>query len=120
MFTISLERTGYILSVKMSSSELMRVFSEFSTMTDDPSDSNPTCSEYSTHEESLYHILSFEIVQKKGSIFGVAFGRLLPFLPTELTLIWMIPPGDEFLSCKVSCWPPYPIWVYFEYHGAPL
>ena len=49
-----LEMMGYILSVNISSSEHVLEFSELSTMTDDPSYSNTTCSEYSTLEESMW------------------------------------------------------------------
>ena len=64
-------------------------------MTDDPSESNPTCSEGSNFEESMCHIMSFfNCAENKGSIFGVAFGRIISCLPNELTLIWIIPPGS--------------------------
>ena len=80
---------GYILSVNVSSSEHMWAFSELSTMTDDTSEWNPTCSEDSTLEEGMWHILSFGIVQEKGYIFGVEFGRLLYWLPTGINWIGM-------------------------------
>ena len=51
-------------------------------MTDDPSQSNPTCSQDSTLEESMWHILSFEKIQKKGSILVWPLGGfLLAFQP---------------------------------------
>ena len=38
--------------------------------------------------------------ENKESIFGVAFGRLLSCLPTELISIWVIPPGSAFYFAK--------------------
>ena len=60
-----------ILSLKISSSDQMRALVELSNMTDDPSDSNPKFSEDSTLEESIWHILYFEIVQKTKGLFLV-------------------------------------------------
>ena len=40
-------------------------------MTDEPSESDPTCSEDYTLEESMWHKLSFKIVQKPKGIFLV-------------------------------------------------
>ena len=62
-------------------------------MTDEPSESNTTCFGDYTIEDSIWHILYFEIDQKKGSIFGLPYG---------LTLIWILPPGyDFFLQSKL-------------------
>ena len=80
-------------------------------MTVQPSESNTTSYEYSTLEDSMWHILPFEIVQKKGSVFVVAFDRLLSCLPTGLTLIFIIPPGSIYFSLKISCWHPYTIEI---------
>ena len=91
----------------MSYSEKMWSFADLSTMTDDPSESNPKFSEDYALEESIWHTPSFEIVQKKGSIFGIAFGRLLSCLPTGLTWIWILPPGYAFLYYKVNFWLSY-------------
>ena len=52
--------------------------------------------------------------EKKGSIFGVAFGGVLSCLLNELTWIWILPPGSAFFPWKVSCWHHYPIKLYFE------
>ena len=71
-------------------------------MTDDQSESNITCSKYSTLEYSMWHILSFEILNKQCSIFGVDFGSLLSCLLPEITWIWIIPPGYAFFSWKFS------------------
>ena len=61
------------------------------------SESNPTCSEDSTLEESMWHIMYFVIVHKtKGIYFGVAFGRIIYLNPTELTWILIFPPGSDF------------------------
>ena len=40
-------------------------------MTDEPSHSNTTCSEYFTPEESMWNILSFDIVHNTNGIFLV-------------------------------------------------
>ena len=71
MVATPLEMTGSILSVKMSSSEKMCELAEFSNMTFKTSYSNQTCSEYSTLEEIMWHILSFEIVHKTKVLFLV-------------------------------------------------
>ena len=55
-----------ILSVNVSSSEHMRTFAELLIINDDPSDSNPNCSEDSTLEESMWHTRSFENLNKMG------------------------------------------------------
>ena len=60
--------------------------SELSTMTDDPSESNTTCSEDTTLEESMWHILSFQIMQKKKGLFLVWPLRGI-FLELQLGLI---------------------------------
>ena len=60
---------------------------------------------HSWREYEAYPII-LNCVQNKGSIFGVAFGRIISCFPTEITRIWIIPPGYEFLSRKVSCWNP--------------
>ena len=54
-------------------------------MADNPSESNLTCSEDSTLDESIWHTTSFKIVQKKRVYFWCGFGGLLSCLPTELT-----------------------------------
>ena len=61
----------YILSENMSSPEHMRILSELSNMTDDPSDSNPYCFRDLTIQESMFHILSFEILKKTKGLFVV-------------------------------------------------
>ena len=91
-----LEMMGSILSVNTSSSEQMWELVELSTMTDDPSDSNPTCSENYHLEDSMWHILYYEIVQKKMICFCVSFGMFLSCLPKKNTWIWVIPPGSYF------------------------
>ena len=53
-------------------------------MTVEPSESNKTCSDDSTLEESIFHILSFEIVQKKKGLF----------------LVWTL--GGFFLAFQLS------------------
>ena len=58
-----------IFSLNMYSSEHMWTFAQLSTITDDPSESNPTCSEDYTLEESMCHILSFKIMQKIKGLF---------------------------------------------------
>ena len=58
MVSTPLEMMGYILSVNMSYSENMCALEELSTITDDSSESNPTCSEDSTLEVSILHIRS--------------------------------------------------------------
>ena len=69
---------GSILSVNMYFYEHIRAFAELSTVTVYPSESNPILSEDSTLEESMWHVPSFEIVHlEKGSVLGVAFGRIL-------------------------------------------
>ena len=60
-----------ILSVNMSSSNQMRALAELSTMTDEPIDSDSNLSDNSTLKESIWHTLSFEIVQKIKGIFLV-------------------------------------------------
>ena len=65
----TLEMMGYILSVNMSSSEKMRELTELSTITDDSSDSKPTYSEDDNLEDSMWHIPSFEILQKTKGLF---------------------------------------------------
>ena len=77
---------GPILLVKIYSSKKMCEFSELSTITVDPPESNTTGSGDLTTEESMWHSLYFEILQnKKGCVFGVAFRRLLTCLTTEPT-----------------------------------
>ena len=65
IFATPLVMMGYISSVIISSSDNMCLFEELSTMTVDPSKPNPILSEDSTLEESMWHILSFEILQYK-------------------------------------------------------
>ena len=55
----------------MSSCRHMRAFAELSNMTDDPSDSKPTCYGGYIIEESIWNILSFEIMQKIKGLFLV-------------------------------------------------
>ena len=62
---------GSILSVKMSSYEKILSLVELSTITDDLSESNPFFSEDSTLDDIMWHILSFEIVQKTKGLFLV-------------------------------------------------
>ena len=77
---------GFILSINMSSSEHMLAFAELSTKTDDLSESNPTCSDYSTLEDSIWHILYFEIMYKTKDLFlGWPFGGV--FLALQLVLL---------------------------------
>ena len=115
LVAIPLERMGSILLVNMSSSENIWAFLELSIISYDPSESNLTCSDDSTLEESMWHVIFFEIVQKtKGLFFGVDFWRLLSCLPTANTLIFILCPGSSFLSCKVNCWHFYPIELDFE------
>ena len=90
----------------------MLAFSELSNMTDEPIDSTKTCSEDSTVEVTMWHILSFKILQK-NIYFGVTFLGLLYFLPTELTRIWISPPGYDFFSIKDRCCNSYPINLEF-------
>ena len=86
---------GYILSVDMSSSEKMCTLAELSTITIDPSESNPTCSDSYTLEESMWHILYFEILQKKKGLFlvwhwgGFFIGFQLGSLEFGLSLLIM-------------------------------
>ena len=82
----SIKMVGSILSVNMSFSEKMWAFAELSTITYDPSESNPTCSEFSSLEESMWHILSFEIVQKIKGLFLVWPLKSL-FLALQLILL---------------------------------
>ena len=49
MVSPQLELMGSILSVNMSSSEKIQALAELSTINDDLSESNPTCSEDFTH-----------------------------------------------------------------------
>ena len=65
------EIMGYILSVNIYSSENMCSLVDLSTINDDPSESNSTYSEDPTLEDSMWYILSFEIVQKRKGIFLV-------------------------------------------------
>ena len=44
--------------------------------------------------------------EHKGSIFVVAFGRLISWFPTVFTWIWILLPVSAFFSCKFSCWHP--------------
>ena len=87
---------GYIFSVNISPSGQICALEELSTMAVEPSESNPTCSEYSTLEDSMWHILSFEIVQKTKALFLVwTLGGL--YLAFQLILL-------EFgLSLLVVC-----------------
>ena len=74
---------------------------------------------HSWREYVIYPIL-LSCAQNKGSIFGVAFGGILYCLPTEITWIWILPPGSTFMSCKVSCWHPCQIGFEFYYPGDPM
>ena len=55
----------------MSSSDEIWEMLDLSMMTYDPSESKSTCFEDSTFEESMCHILSFEILQKTKGMFLV-------------------------------------------------
>ena len=59
-----LEIMGSIFSVNMSSYEKMCALEELSTMNDDPSESNTTCSIYPTFEEIMCYILFFKMVER--------------------------------------------------------
>ena len=69
---------------------------ELSTITVDPSESNTTCSEDSTIEESIWYILPYESVQNKKGLFlvwplGVVFLTLqMGLLEFGLSLLVMI------------------------------
>ena len=77
---------GYIFSVNIYSSDKMFSLAELSTITVDPSESNPTCYEDSTIEESMCNILSFGILQKIKGLFLVwPLGGL--FLASHLGLL---------------------------------
>ena len=65
------EIMNYILSVNMSSSEKICALAELPTMTVETSESNKTCYEYFTLEDSMWHILSFEILQNTKGLFLV-------------------------------------------------
>ena len=81
----------YILSVNMSSSEHMWSFAELSTITDYLSESNPNCSEDYTIEESMWHIIYFEIAHKTKGLFLVwTLGGF--FLAFQLGLVEFIFP----------------------------
>ena len=41
-----------------------------------------------------------KLFRKKGSIFGVAFQRIISWVPNGLTWIWFIPPGYSFCLTK--------------------
>ena len=58
----SIRNNGLSLLAEMFSSDKVCALVEFSSMTVDPSYSNPIFSKFSTLEESMYNILSFEIV----------------------------------------------------------
>ena len=49
----------------------------------------------------------------KGYIFGVAFGRLISFLPTWFIWFWFLFPGYDFFYWKIICWHPQPFEIYF-------
>ena len=74
---------GSIVSVNMSSYEQMCAFTELSNMNDDQSESNKMCYEYYTHEESLWNILYFKIVQQTKGLFFVCLlgGLFFDFQP---------------------------------------
>ena len=68
---------------------------------------------HSWREYVIYPIL-LSCAQNKGSIFGVAFGRLHSCLPTRIDWIWVIHTGSTSLSWKVGCWNSYLFGVDFE------
>ena len=63
---------------------------------------------------------TLKLCRKQRVYFGVAFVRLISCLLTGITSIWILPPGSESLSCKVSCWHTYPIEIDFKYPGKPM
>ena len=75
---------GFIFSVNMSYSEKMFTLTELSYITVDPSELNPTFSEDSTLEDSMWNIISFGIVKNTKSLF----------------LVW--PLGDLFLALQLG------------------
>ena len=84
-----LEIMGSILSVNMSSSEKIFALEELSTMIVDPSESNPTFSEYYTLEESMWHIISFEILYNTKGLFLLwTLGGL--FIAFQMGLLYFV------------------------------
>ena len=72
--------------MNMSSSGQIFALEELSTMDVEPSELNNTCSRDSTCEDSMWHIISFEIAHKiQGLFFGMAFGGILSCLPSGFT-----------------------------------
>ena len=115
-----LEMMGSVLSVNMSSYEKRCTMEELSTMNVDTSESNPTCSEYSTIEESMWNILPFEILQKTKGLFLVwTFGGFFIALQLGLLEILFSLLVMHF-PFKFSCWHPYPFELESEQPGEPM
>ena len=109
----TLEIMGSILPVIMYQSGHFWALAELSTMTYYPSESNTTRSEYSNLEESIWHILSSEIVQKKkGLFFGVAFRRPLSLLTTRITWILILLSGSTFFFLQSQLLAPLANWCW--------
>ena len=111
---ITLKIMVYILSVNMYSYEHMWAFPELSTMTDDRSESNPTCSDYSTLEYIMWDIPSFGIVQKNRVYFWCGLWEYYSFpsnwacLNLEfLSWLWVFVLKSQFLA-PLPNWP----WIW--------
>ena len=102
-----------ILSVNMYYSEKMRALVDLSNMTVDPSDSNSTCSEDSNHEEIMWHIQSFEKIQKEWSVILCGLWEASFFSSDWVYLNLDYNSWLCFLSCKVIFWHPYPFDINF-------
>ena len=67
-------------------------------MTDDPSESNPTCSGYSTLEESIWDILYFDFFQKtKGML--LVWPLVGFFLSSNWVYLNLYSPSLLFIFC---------------------
>ena len=117
----SIKMMGPILLVKIYSSKKMCEFSELSTITVDPPESNTTGSGDLTTEESMWHSLYFEILQNKKGVFLVwPLGGFLPALQLSLLEFGFPLLVLDFYLGKVSCWYPKAFELGFEYPGDPV
>ena len=69
-------------------------------MTNDPSESNPTCSGIPHFKRVCGVFILLNCAGGKGFIFGVDFGRLISCLPTDLIRIWILPKSSIFCLAK--------------------
>ena len=83
-------------------------------MTDEPSESNPTCSDDSALKESMWHIISSENFQKKRVYFWCGPWEASFLTSNSAYLDLDSPSWFCTFFYKVSCWHPYPIEIDFE------